>query len=616
MVGLIPRRQGPERTEGPRERSRRRQGQGQSRSRSRKKRRQREAEQSRGASQQEGLNPCTSGDKREAEEASVVTRAFALDSGLGSANKDGDEAYEGGMVVAPRLSLGNGAAELHEGRPTFAYEQLEQSLHVAPTKDGSDGIHCEPFVPGGPTGPPIQDIEKTVPETFGTLKKETALSFLAGRTLGACGHELHLKILEVLPLRSQSMGRRDSKSLFPLPTSRNLLRELLPTLCEFGLSWMAALCLSLNSFWGGPVVWDQKASKGQVLCLQHLCVQVERLCYLDTVIESLDWTSYLKVKSVDYQGEEVKVARWFSWDNISPSLPREVGAVPLEDVCSLGCHHYVTHFDEYLKPAQEWVTVKAPRVMVDDSSWSAVCRGLVNSGVCVFLDASEVFHVGTQPLLNGLFGVTKDEWTPGGTEIFRLIMNLIPLNAICRPMAGDVDTLPSWGSMSPFFLQPSELLLVSSEDVKCFFYTMRVPEVWWKFLAFNKVVPDEALPCHLQGRQVYLASRVLPMGFLNSVSLAQHVHRNLVSWGRDAETEGVGGTNAPENELRKDRSFTVGNPAWRVYLDNYDLLEKVEATQMAEKLGTTAPGVLALRQEYQKWDVPRNQKKSVEVPQV
>ena len=179
-------------------------------------------------------------------------------------------------------------------------------------------------------------------------------------------------------------------------------------------------------------------------------------------------------------------------------------------------------------------------------------------------------------------------------------------------MAGDVDTLPSWGSMSPFFLQPSELLLVSSEDVKCFFYTMRVPEVWWKFLAFNKVVPDEALPCHLQGRQVYLASRVLPMGFLNSVSLAQHVHRNLVSWGRDAETEGVGGANAPENELRKDRSFTVGNPAWRVYLDNYDFLEKVEATQMAEKLGTTAPGVLALRQEYQKWDVPRNQKKSVE----
>lgn len=59
-----------------------------------------------------------------------------------------------------------------------------------------------------------------------------------------------------------------------------------------------------------------------------------------------------------------------------------------------------------------------------------------------------------------------------GHEIFRLIMNLIPLNHICRPFTGDVDTLPSWGSMSPFFLQPHENLLVSSEDVKCFFYTM------------------------------------------------------------------------------------------------------------------------------------------------
>ena len=211
----------------------------------------------------------------------MVTRAFALDSGLGSANKDGDEAYEGGMVVAPRLSLGNGAAELHEGRPTFAYEQLEQSLHVAPTKDGSDGIHCEPFVPGGPTGPPIQDIEKTVPETSGTLKKETALSFLAGRTLGACGHELHLKILEVLPLRSQSMGRRDSKSLFPLPTSRNLLRELLPTLCEwfeldgrfvfvfeFLLGWTS--CMGPESLEGsGALSAASVCASGEVVLFGH-----------------------------------------------------------------------------------------------------------------------------------------------------------------------------------------------------------------------------------------------------------------------------------------------------------------------------------------------------------
>ena len=186
-------------------------------------------------------------------------------------------------------------------------------------------------------------------------------------------------------------------------------------------------------------------------------------------------------------------------------------------------------------------------------------------------------------------------------------MNLIPLNNICEPLVGDVDTLPSRGMMNPLFLQPGENLLVSSEDVKRFVYTMRVPDEWVRFLAFNKVVPQEVLPAHLKGNEVYLASRVLPMGFLNSVSLAQNVHRNLVMWsGKES-----GLTNRDWEELRKDRAFTVANPCWRVYLDNYDLLEKVTATGMVELEGTVPPPVLALRAEYEKWEVPRNAKKGV-----
>jgi hypothetical protein len=311
-------------------------------------------------------------------------------------------------------------------------------------------------------------------------------------------------------------------------------------------------------------------------------------------------------------GEEVKVARWFTWGNINPALPKEIGTVPLEEVCELGSRFYVEHFENFLKPEREWVKSRAPRVMVEDHAWGRVCSGLVQSGVCCFLEEQEVFRVGDAPLLNGLFGVTKDERTSDNVEIFRLIMNLIPLNNICMPMTGDVDTLPSWGSMSPFFLQRHENLLVSSEDVKCFFYTMKVPDSWVKFLAFNKPVPEEVLPEELKGRQVYLASRVLPMGFLNSVSLAQHVHRNLVKWsGKREHVEASPPVNAPEQELRKDRPFTMANPSWRVYLDNYDLLERVEATDMVELEGTMAPGTLALRQEYEIWNIPRNVKKSV-----
>ena len=107
---------------------------------------------------------------------------------------------------------------------------------------------------------------------------------------------------------------------------------------------------------------------------------------------------------------------------------------------------------------------------------------------------------------------------------------------------------------------------------------------------------------------MYLASRVLPMGFLNSVSLAQHVHRNLALAAQDDEGSLA---NPPHHELRKDQPFTRANPAWRVYLDNYDLLEKVQALDVESMVGSVAPGVLALRQQYEVWDVPRNLKKSV-----
>jgi len=59
------------------------------------------------------------------------------------------------------------------------------------------------------------------------------------------------------------------------------------------------------------------------------------------------------------------------------------------------------------------------------------------------------------------------------------------------------------------------------------------------------------------------------MGFKNSVSLAQHVHRCIV--GRALRHLPFKG----EAELRKDRTFTTSNPCFRIYLDKFDELCKV-----------------------------------------
>jgi hypothetical protein len=351
-------------------------------------------------------------------------------------------------------------------------------------------------------------------------------------------------------------------------------------------------------------------NKPQKRCLDGILGEVKRFCGIQSKLENHDWDAFFAIRSIDYKGDEVKVARKFNWSNIAPALPKEVGKVPLADVCTQGSKHYVLNFDHYLKPKSEWRLPKAPRVMVSDSDWAEVCLGLVNAGVCTFIEESEVFSTGEGPLLNGLFGVSKEEVTPEGVEVYRLIMNLVPLNSLCRPMAGDVATLPSWSGMSPFFIQPTQCLLISSEDVKCFFYTLSLPSCWVKYLAFNKQVPQTVLPDRLKGKTLYLASLVLPMGFLNSVSLAQHVHRTLALGTEDGGEADP--CNQPQHEMRKDRPLAMGNSLWRVYLDNYDLLERVEATTMVELEGSLAPGVWALRQEYQKWEVPRNVKKSVQ----
>ena len=38
---------------------------------------------------------------------------------------------------------------------------------------------------------------------------------------------------------------------------------------------------------------------------------------MDAPVAEPDWKHFLKVKSIDYKGDEVKVARRFSWKNIS-----------------------------------------------------------------------------------------------------------------------------------------------------------------------------------------------------------------------------------------------------------------------------------------------------------
>lgn len=242
--------------------------------------------------------------------------------------------------------------------------------------------------------------------------------------------------------------------------------------------------------------------------------------------------------------------------------------------------------------------------MVNDSDWEEVAINLVKCGICEVIPDSEIFRANGVAVRNGLFGVEKGE-TKEGFPVYRLIMNLVPLNSLAQPMEADIQTLPHWMGMNPFSLDVSEGLLVSSEDIRCFFYTLKLPRCWMPFLSFNKEVPKSMRPAGCK-EACFLTASVLPMGFLNSVGIAQHVHRVLVSRAQISL-----GPSLHNKEIRKDKVLPESDTQWKVYLDNYDLLEKFPRESIAHLEGSVAEEVQALRESYGKVGLPRHEGKAV-----
>lgn len=391
--------------------------------------------------------------------------------------------------------------------------------------------------------------------------------------------------------------------VFPLPTSYSTLSRVFPQTKKAELCCLRVLVVSLNSL-NGEGCFDESphVSPFQQRILGELLEQCERVCSWPERANELGWEEFFRFKGVDYRGDEILSAQWIQWENVAPALPPEIGAVDLEAVVELGSRVYVQNFEQYLLDPEDQVYVRPPKVMVHPDCWASFCKNMMARGVFGRVHEDDVYRVNGKLLLNGLFGVTKHEFD-GAWEVMRIIMNLIPVNAICRTLDSDIATLPTWSGMSALELLSDEELVISSEDVRCFFYIFKVPSAWHQFMAFNKPLPPD-----LNGDKAgtwYPCSAVLPMGFKNSVSIAQHIHRVIAK--QALGRAGLGG----ELELRKDKCFTRGNPMYRVYLDNFDELRKVSKGHARLIAGEVSPLVSSLREEYAEIGVPRHPKKSV-----
>ena len=392
-----------------------------------------------------------------------------------------------------------------------------------------------------------------------------------------------------------------NRSLFPLPVSTCL--EQFPNAPPF----LQALACGLNDLHGVEDSTESRGNPTSLRAMKNLAATAASSEILEETIPKIDFKEFLKHRKVDYRGEEIKVAKKLKWSSVEPSLPKEVGQLCLRDFCEDGVLHFVDNFPQFLLDEDEQVVGKTPTTMVDPDDWVAVAEGLVSRGICGVLRDSEVHRVRNQKLLNGMFSVSKQEWV-GDIEITRLIMNLRPTNANSKALTGDTATLPSVTSLGAIFLDDGESILTCSEDIRCFFYLFAVPEAWWPFLAFGKEAPKSITPKEFGDEPGFLFSKVLPMGYINSVAIAQHIHRVVVRRSLSTLRPTLGG----EAELRRDRVFSQSEVLFRIYLDNFDLLTKCSPDLATEIEGKASEVVMRLRETYMEVGLPRHPKKAVE----
>ena len=64
-----------------------------------------------------------------------------------------------------------------------------------------------------------------------------------------------------------------------------------------------------------------------------------------------------------------------------------------------------------------------------------------------------------------------------GVEVFRLIMGLRLVNRLVRSISGDISSLPSWAGTSPYVIDDNEVVMMSSEDIRCFSYPLEYSRI-------------------------------------------------------------------------------------------------------------------------------------------
>ncbi|CAK0817682.1 unnamed protein product, partial [Prorocentrum cordatum] len=183
--------------------------------------------------------------------------------------------------------------------------------------------------------------------------------------------------------------------------------------------------------------------------------------------------------------------------------------------------------------------------LLPKAEWHRIGAKLVELGLAAPIADERIFEVGNLKALAGAFGAAKSGAPmPGHSVAQRLIIDMAPASSSQRTTRGDIGALgasPSWVDIPPPARQPC--------------------------MTLAEAIPNELIGISGPWR-TRIALRVIPMGWVNAVTVFQHCHRRL-GFGLKPLAAGP----PPEAEWRRGRPLPLRSKqleqAWvQYYIDD------------------------------------------------
>ena len=374
------------------------------------------------------------------------------------------------------------------------------------------------------------------------------------------------------PVEGRSHRTAESKRLLPLNRKavRRYCSKLAPEVC----SWVVMLVDVLNHLYlqGKKVIGIEVLSEPQRTTLETLIESVEYFVARELEVKTAEeLRSDLGRIRFDYSGEPVAIMEDLVAKDVIPCWPKpgQAGIQPASKFVSGPVKEWLENPQSTLLARSHWPE-RPPksRVRATDSEWEEIVRAGVERNMMREIPEHEIMRdQGGRLILNGAGAVPKYKEVDGVVKkLQRFISILVPANTYQTHAPGDDTHLPYLGQMSMFQLESGQDVLVDSEDLTSCFNLFLLPEQWGGLMTFSKQVSG-AVFGREASQKAWVAMKVVPMGWINSVSLMQTVVRTLV----------FEESRIPfSSEISKEKHFPAEVSSSLVYLDSYDELRKIQ----------------------------------------